>query len=57
MTGVRLGRPAIPPIALDKVRTRLGQGQSIRVIAKATGFSTATVQRVKRAMADQAARA
>lgn len=48
--GVRLGRPSIPPIDLDKVRHRLEQGQSIRVIAKATGFSTATVQRVKRSM-------
>lgn len=52
--GVKLGRPAIPPIDLDKVRTRLGQGQSIRVIARATGFSTATVQRVKRSMAEPA---
>ncbi len=49
--GVRLGRPPIAPIDLDPVRKRLGQGQSIRVIAKATGFSTATVQRVKRSMA------
>lgn len=48
--GVRLGRPSIAPIDLDKVRRRLDQGQSIRVIAKATGFSTATVQRVKRTM-------
>jgi len=48
--GVRLGRPPIAPIDLDPVRKRLGQGQSIRVIAKATGFSTATVQRVKRSM-------
>ena len=52
--GVKLGRPAIPPIDLDKVRSRLGQGQSIRVIAKATGFSTATVMRVKRTMAEPA---
>lgn len=55
--GVKLGRPAIPPIDLDKVRTRLGQGQSIRVIARATGFSTATVQRVKRSMAEPAEKA
>lgn len=48
--GVRLGRPSIAPIDLDPVRKRLHQGQSIRVIAKATGFSTATVQRVKRSM-------
>lgn len=49
--GVRLGRPPIAPIDLDPVRKRLNQGQSIRVIAKATGYSTATVQRVKRSMA------
>lgn len=48
--GVRLGRPAIAPIDLQKVQKRLEHGQSIRVIAKATGFSTATVQRVKRSM-------
>lgn len=51
--GVRLGRPAIPPIDLQKVRKRLEQGQSIRVIARATGFSTATVQRVKRSMTSE----
>jgi DNA invertase Pin-like site-specific DNA recombinase len=48
--GVRLGRPSIPPISLDKVRTALARGGSIRVVAKQTGFSTATVQRVKRTM-------
>ena len=48
--GVRLGRPPIPPIDLDKVRIALAQGGSIRVVAKKTGFSTATVQRVKRSM-------
>lgn len=52
--GVRLGRPAIAPIDLAPVRRRLDQGQSIRVVAKATGFSTATVQRVKRSMAEEA---
>ena len=48
--GVRLGRPPIAPIDLDKVRIALAQGGSIRVVAKKTGFSTATVQRVKRSM-------
>ena len=48
--GVRLGRPPIPPIDLDKVRIALAQGGSIRVVAKKTGYSTATVQRVKRSM-------
>ncbi len=48
--GVKLGRPPIAPIDLDKVRIALGRGGSIRVVAKKTGFSTATVQRVKRSM-------
>ncbi len=49
-TGVRLGRPPTPPIRLDAVRQGLGDGRSIRAVAKATGVSTATVQRVKRSM-------
>ncbi len=48
--GVRLGRPPIAPIDLDKVRVALAKGGSIRLVAKKTGFSTATVQRVKRSM-------
>lgn len=53
--GTRLGRPSIAPIDLQPVRDRLDRGQSIRVIAKATGFSTATVQRVKQTMRAEAA--
>lgn len=49
--GVKIGRPAIPPIRLKKVEQGLGAGQSIRAVAKATGVSTATVQRVKQSMA------
>lgn len=49
--GVRLGRPPIPPIRLQKVEQGLRAGQSIRAVAKATGVSTATVQRVKQTMA------
>ena len=49
--GVRFGRPPIAPIDIDKVKVRLGKGQSIRVIAKATGMSTASVMRIKRSMA------
>ena len=48
--GVRFGRPPIPPISIDKVKDRLAKGQSIRVIARATGMSTASVMRVKRSM-------
>lgn len=50
--GVRFGRPPIPPMDIRKVEARLQQGQSIRVIAKATGISTASVMRVKRSMAE-----
>jgi len=48
--GVRFGRPPIPPIDIDKVKVRLAKGQSIRVIAKATQMSTASVMRIKRLM-------
>lgn len=48
--GVRLGRPTIPPIRIQKVEHGLRAGQSIRAVARATGVSTATVQRVKRSM-------
>lgn len=48
--GVRFGRPPIPPIDIDKVKVRLAKGQSIRVIARATGMSTASVMRIKRSM-------
>lgn len=49
--GVRFGRPPIAPIDIDKVKVRLTKGQSIRVIARATGMSTASVMRIKRSMA------
>lgn len=48
--GVRFGRPPIPLVMIDKVKVRLSKGQSIRVIAKATGMSTASVMRIKRSM-------
>lgn len=46
--GVRFGRPPLPPSRVEKVRKALADGHSIRAVAKATGVSTATVQRVKR---------
>jgi DNA invertase Pin-like site-specific DNA recombinase len=52
--GVKFGRPPLPPIRMEKVRKALADGRSIRVVAKATGVSTATVQRVKRSMATAA---
>lgn len=48
--GVRIGRPPMPVIRQEKVRRALKDGQSIRAVAAATGVSTATVQRVKKAM-------
>ena len=48
--GVRIGRPPVAPIRLDRVRKALRDGQSIRAVAKATGVSTATVMRTKRSM-------
>lgn len=48
--GIRIGRPPLPPIRLQKVEKALKDGQSIRAVAAATGVSTATVQRVKRSM-------
>lgn len=49
--GVRFGRPPIAPIDINKVKDRLAKGQSIRVIARATGMSTASVMRIKRSVA------
>jgi len=49
--GTRFGRPPVAPIRLDRVRKALFDGLSIRAVAKATGVSTATVQRVKQTMA------
>ena len=46
--GVRFG--------LEKVKRALRDGQSIRAAAKATGVSTASVQRIKRSMNGQESR-
>jgi DNA invertase Pin-like site-specific DNA recombinase len=48
--GVRIGRPPMPVSRAEKVQRALKDGQSIRAIARSTGVSTATVQRVKRSM-------
>ena len=47
-SGVRFGRPPLAPGRVEKVRRALADGRSIRAVARATGVSTATVQRVKR---------
>lgn len=48
--GVRIGRPPVAPIRLKKIEEGLRAGLSIRVVAKATGVSSATVQRVRQGM-------
>jgi len=47
---VRFGRPPMPVYRLERVKKALRDGQSIRAAAKATGVSTASVQRIKRSM-------
>lgn len=54
--GVRFGRPPMPIYRLEKVKRALKDGQSIRAAAKATGVSTASVQRIKRSMNGQESR-
>jgi len=49
--GVQFGRPTLSPDRVERVEKALKDGQSIRVVAKATGTSTASVQRIKRSMA------
>jgi len=53
--GVRFGRPPMPVYRLERVKKALLDGQSIRQAAKATGVSTATVQKVKRSLNGQQA--
>ena len=48
--GVQFGRPNLSLERRTKVQTALGDGLSIRAVAKATGVSTASVQRIKRSM-------
>ncbi|MCS6626912.1 recombinase family protein [Roseibacterium beibuensis] len=49
--GVQFGRPTLSPDRVERVEKALKDGQSIRAVAKATGTSTASVQRIKRSMA------
>lgn len=48
--GVQFGRPSLSPDRVERVEKALKDGQSIRAVAKATGTSTASVQRIKRSM-------
>lgn len=49
--GAVFGRPSLSPDRVERVEQALKDGQSIRAVAKATGTSTASVQRIKRSMA------
>jgi len=48
--GVQFGRPTLSPDRVARVEKALRDGLSIRAAAKATGTSTASVQRIKRSM-------
>ena len=49
--GVQFGRPSLSPDRVARVEKALKDGLSIRAVAKATSTSTASVQRIKHAMA------
>ena len=48
--GVQFGRPSLSPDRVARVEKALRDGLSIRAVAKASGTSTASVQRIKRSM-------
>jgi len=48
----RLGRPPVPPITVEKVKTMLVAGKSLRVTAKAVGISPAMVSKIKAQMVE-----
>ena len=48
--GVQFGRPSLSPDRVARVEKALKDGLSIRAVARATGTSTASVQRIKHAM-------
>lgn len=50
-TTKRLGRPPLPEARTDQIRALLRSGAGIRETARQTGAGTATVQRIKRALA------
>jgi len=51
--GRKLGRPKVPPKVEDAIRTHLTAGNGILKVASLVGVGSGTVQRVKRAMAEQ----
>ena len=55
--GKRLGRPKVSPKVEHAIREHLGAGKGILKVAALVGVGSATVQRVKREMAEQLAEA
>jgi DNA invertase Pin-like site-specific DNA recombinase len=49
-SGVRFGRPPVPPSRLEKVRVALREGQGVRHAARSAGISAAKVSRIKAQM-------
>jgi DNA invertase Pin-like site-specific DNA recombinase len=52
--GKRLGRPKVPTAVERQARRHLAKGAGILKVAKALGLGTGTVQRIKRAMVNDA---
>ena len=55
--GRKLGRPKVPPKVEAAIRAHLKAGNGILKTAKLTGTGSGTVQRIKREMASQLAKA
>ena len=49
-TGVRFGRPPVPPSRLERVRAALEAGQGVRQAARSSGISPAKVSRIRAEM-------
>ena len=49
-SGVRFGRPPVPPSRLEKVRMALQSGQGVRQAARSSGVSAAKASRIKAEM-------
>lgn len=49
-SGIRLGRPRISPIKVDRIRRALGEGKGVRETARLLKVSPAKVSEIKRGM-------
>ena len=52
---IRFGRPPIPTIKIEKAKTFLATGKSLREVARLSGISSSAVGRLKNAMGSMAA--